>query len=57
MTTPNTNCLEGWECPVCAHAGPFGVVATCSVKLYDDGTQDARDFDWADDAAVSLGGG
>lgn len=54
MTTPNTNCLEGWECPACAHTGPFDVVATCSVKLYDDGTQDAREFDWADDAAVTC---
>lgn len=37
--SPNTNCLEGWQCPDCQSWGPFSVEATIQVILYDDGTE------------------
>ncbi len=37
--SPNTNCLEGWQCPDCHSGGPFSVEATVQVLLYDDGTE------------------
>lgn len=42
----NTNCLAGMLCPKCASPGPYNIHATCTVTVSDDGTTDARDFDW-----------
>lgn len=41
--SPNTNCLDGWQCPECKSWGPFRVEATVSVILHDDGTEDDPD--------------
>jgi hypothetical protein len=40
---PNVNCLQGKCCPECGSYGPFEVVASTRVKLYDDGCDDAED--------------
>lgn len=40
---PNTNCLEGKRCPECGSYGPFEVVISKRVMLYDNGTESAED--------------
>jgi hypothetical protein len=40
---PNVNCLEGKRCPECGSYGPFEVVVSKRVMLYDNGTGDAED--------------
>lgn len=45
---PNVNCLENKRCPRCSSFGPFEIVATMRVLLYDNGT------DHADDGAISY---
>lgn len=41
-SSPNENCLEGWQCPDCKSWGPFSVEARCRIIVEDDGT----DTDW-----------
>jgi hypothetical protein len=41
--SPNVNCLEGKRCPKCGSYGPFEVVASMRVLLYDNGTNSAED--------------
>ncbi len=48
--SPNTNCLDGKRCPECGSFGPFEVVASVRVLLYDDG------IDNAEDGATEYGG-
>lgn len=40
----NDNCLEGMICPnpECKSEGPFRIVSTLSVLVYDDGTEDDK---------------
>ena len=40
---PNVNCLYGKRCPNCGSYGPFEVVVSMRVLLYDDGSGDADD--------------
>ena len=40
---PNVNCLDGKRCPRCSSYGPFEIVVSMRVLLYDDGTDDAED--------------
>ena len=40
---PNSNCLEGKRCPKCGSHGPFEIVVSLRVLLYDNGTDDAED--------------
>lgn len=49
---PNVNCLEGKRCPECGSHGPFEVVVSMRVLLYDTGTDDAADrtIEYGDDA-------
>ncbi len=49
---PNVNCLDGKSCPKCGSYGPFEVVVSTRVLLYDDGTDDADDgsIEYDDDA-------
>jgi hypothetical protein len=42
-TSPNVNCLEGKRCPTCGSYGPFEVVVSMRVLLYDNGTDSAED--------------
>ena len=42
----NTNCLEGLRCPRCGALEPFVISARCFVTVYDDGTDNAVDFEW-----------
>jgi hypothetical protein len=35
---PNTNDVEGWQCPDCQSWGPFTVDVTRRVMLSEDGT-------------------
>lgn len=39
-TSPNENCLEGWQCPDCKSWGPFRVQSSRYVILFDEGTED-----------------
>lgn len=41
--SPNVNCLEGKRCPKCGSYGPFEVVISMRVLLYDSGTVNAED--------------
>ena len=49
---PNTNCLEGKRCPECGSYGPFELVVSMRILLYDSGTSDAEDgsIDYDDDS-------
>jgi hypothetical protein len=51
-TDPNDNCLEGKRCPNCGSYGPFELVVSLRVLLYDSRTDDAEDgsVDYDDDA-------
>jgi hypothetical protein len=50
--SPNVNCLEGKRCPECGSYGPFVVLVSMRVLLYDSGTRDAKDGStWYDDGA------
>ena len=40
---PNVNFLEGKQCPECGSYGPFELVVSTRVMLYDDGCGDAED--------------
>lgn len=42
-TNPNVNCLDGKRCPQCGSYGPFEVVVSMRVLLYDDGSDAAED--------------
>ena len=42
-TEPNTNCLEGQRCPKCGSWGPFEVLVSVRVLLFDNGAHDAED--------------
>ena len=41
--SPNVNCLEGKRCPACGSFGPFEVVVSVRLRLYDNGTDSADD--------------
>ena len=41
--SPNNNCLDGKRCPKCGSYGPFEIVVSIRVLLYDTGTDDAED--------------
>lgn len=41
--SPNVNCLEGKRCPKCGSYGPFEVVVSMRVLLYDNGANGAED--------------
>lgn len=42
--SPNTNCLEGWQCPDCQSWGPFTVEVTTRVMLSDEGTHFPQNY-------------
>jgi len=50
--SPNSNCLDGKRCPMCGSYGPFEVVVSTRVLLYDTGTDDAENgsIEYDDDA-------
>lgn len=50
--SPNVNCLDGKRCPKCGSYGPFEVVVSTRVLLYDTGSDDAEDgsIEFDDDA-------
>ena len=41
--SPNVNCLDGKRCPECGSFGPFEVVVSMRVLLYDNGSDNAED--------------
>jgi hypothetical protein len=44
---PNTNCLEGMQCPECKSYGPFCIDVLMTVTVYDNGTEDdGGDTEW-----------
>jgi len=51
---PNVNCLDGRRCPKCSSYGPFEVVVSVRVLLYDNGADDAEDasIEYDDDAVA-----
>jgi CxxC motif-containing protein len=40
---PNVNCLDGKRCPRCGSYGPFEIVVSMRILLYDSGSDDAED--------------
>ena len=55
MTTkaqnPNTNCLEGMQCPKCESFGPFNIRISQIAEVNDDGVEDAHgDNEWDDES-------
>jgi hypothetical protein len=55
-TNPNVNCLEGKCCPECGSYGPFEIVVTMRVLLYDNGTDGAEDgsTEYGDDTPTTC---
>jgi hypothetical protein len=51
-SNPNTNCLDGKQCPKCGSYGPLEIKVSMRVLLYDEGTDDADDgsIEYDDDA-------
>ena len=49
---PNVNFLEGKRCPTCGSYGPFEIVVSMRVLLYDNGTDNSEDgtTEYGDDA-------
>jgi len=53
--SPNVNCLDGKRCPQCGSYGPFEVVVSLRVLLYDSGADDAEDSSIEyDDGALAM---
>ena len=53
--SPNVNCLDGKRCPKCGSYGPFEVVVSVRVVLYDNGSDDAEDGSIEyDDEALAM---
>ena len=46
---PNSNCLEGMQCPQCGSFEPFAIVATTCCTVCDDEAE-ASDLEWGEDA-------
>lgn len=44
------NCLEGFECPKCGSREPFYITVTCSMEVYDDGTENYSYVEWSDES-------
>ncbi len=55
MSKKNTNCLDGMRCPKCGSLEPMYISATCTVKVYDDGTDETGDFDWDKNSSCTCG--
>ncbi len=53
---PNTNCLEGMQCPECRSEGPFDIQVICWMEVTDDGTGDLREVEWDSDSACRCMG-
>lgn len=53
---PNVNCLEGRCCPECRSYGPFEILVSKRVLLYDNGTDDAVDgtTEYGEDAPTTC---
>lgn len=53
---PNVNCLEGKRCPECGSYGPFEIVVTIRLLLYDNHTDNAEDgtTEYDDDAPTTC---
>jgi hypothetical protein len=53
---PNVNFLDGKRCPECGSYGPFEVVVSKRVLLFDNGTDDAEDgtTEYGEDAPTSC---
>ena len=47
----NTNWLAGICCPECGSRTPYSVAVTCSMTVYQGGTEVYEDVRWADDSA------
>ena len=43
---PNTNILEGMQCPNCGSDGPFRIAITARALVFDDGTDEIDDVEW-----------
>lgn len=46
-----TECVAGMQCPVCGSQAPYSVAATCSMTVYQGGTEVYEDVRWTGDAA------
>jgi hypothetical protein len=55
-TSPNVNCLDGKCCPSCGSYGPFEVVVSKRILLYDNGTDESEDgtTEYGDDAPTTC---
>jgi hypothetical protein len=54
--SPNVNCLEGKRCPECGSFGPFEIIVSRQVLLYDNGCDDAEDgtTEYGDDSPATC---
>jgi hypothetical protein len=48
---PNTNCLQGMQCPKCKSLEPFAIEVTTTFRVFDEGTEDQiGDTNWDEDS-------
>jgi len=43
---PNTNCLEGMNCPKCGANEPFGIEISTTAIMFDQGNEYISDIYW-----------
>lgn len=55
-SSPNVDFLEGKRCPTCGSYGPFEILVSMRVLLYDNGTDKANDgtTEYGDDAPTTC---
>ena len=54
MSNPNTNCLDGFQCPECLSFGPFEIVVATTAKVTDDCCDVDGDKEWDDESQCSC---
>lgn len=51
---PNTNCLDGMQCPACGDFGPFRIEVSAVITVYDSGTSDTETDEWDDNSRCAC---
>ncbi|MEO1538451.1 MAG: hypothetical protein AAFR73_12055 [Pseudomonadota bacterium] len=50
VRNPNSNCLDGFQCPKCESFGPFEIEIAGMIEVHDDGFGEMFSSQWDDDS-------
>lgn len=53
--SPNTNCLEGFQCPQCGAFEPIHIECTTTFLMWDAGSDEHTDVNWEEHSACQCG--